>query len=408
MKTSSTSSARTATTSLQSAGTSQTGGFAYNTNNFYAFPPGTRFKALILDIQPGKITIKLSDETSFTAKTRVLPDARIGEESYFLVKVNNLDGLIQLEMLRSSPQHSQDKLVKEVLQTAGITAADQNMDIGRAILAQNMPLDEPTLQKTLYFQNQTSHTPSAANINNNNPENPENYALQKALFLVQAGFPENAASVKTLNAILEPTQHLTALLQNSQNAGAELGAELLDLAKISQANNLQTPQLQQFYKNLITNPKTPVQILQNLAFMASLEQQPKQVSYYQIPFTFKKQPGHGELFVYKNPQKTPQNGSQTAVIAADTQNIGRIEVLANQNNRNLTLNFSCANEAVEKLVKAKISQLNAVLAKTGLSVTNVTYQQTARTTVLTQPPNSTAANNAENFSNKRYTFDMRV
>ena len=71
---------------------------------FYALKPGTRFKALITDIQPGKVTIRIDGGASFTARTRLLPEARIGEESFFVVRENNMRGLIQLEIINPSDE----------------------------------------------------------------------------------------------------------------------------------------------------------------------------------------------------------------------------------------------------------------------------------------------------------------
>ena len=102
MKINSTKSAEGPSSSGHAGQAEQSGNFVYSTKNFYTFPPGTCFKALILDIRPGKVTIRLDDDSSFTARSMVLPDAHIGEESYFRVKANNLDGLIQLEMLKDS------------------------------------------------------------------------------------------------------------------------------------------------------------------------------------------------------------------------------------------------------------------------------------------------------------------
>ncbi|MCL1989237.1 MAG: flagellar hook-length control protein FliK [Firmicutes bacterium] len=374
------------TSNAQSAGTSQMGGgYAYNTNNFYAFPPGTRFKALILDIQPGKITIKLNDESSFTARTMVLPDARIGEESYFLVKSNNLDGLIQLEMLRSSPQHSQDKLVKEMLQKSGIIAADQNMDIGRAILNDNLPLDETTLQKAMFFQHQNAAT------------------LQKTLFLMQNEFPENENSIKMLNGVL--SQHLTQMLTNAKNADY-----LSDLLNLSSLQNLTQKSLQQYYKNLVANPKISFQVLQNLAFMAFMEQQSQKngkIAYYQIPFAFKKQPGQAELFIFGNKKNQAKSNEQsTAIIALDTQNIGRVEILTTKTNRNVKFNFACEEKTIN-LIQAKSPQLTANLAKKGFAVTEISYKSAESPTNLLNCEKADDSQQATN-SNKRYTFDMRV
>ena len=79
-------------------------------NDFYSLPAGSTFKAQVLDIRPGMVTIRLDNGGRFTARSMVTPGVYIGEESYFRVKHNNFDGLIQLEMLKGTHQAIQDSL----------------------------------------------------------------------------------------------------------------------------------------------------------------------------------------------------------------------------------------------------------------------------------------------------------
>jgi len=79
------------------------------TKRFYDLRPGEKFKALILNISPGEVTIRFASGELFTARSKVLPDARIGEESGFVVKDNDFKGRIVLEMLKDGNQ-SQERL----------------------------------------------------------------------------------------------------------------------------------------------------------------------------------------------------------------------------------------------------------------------------------------------------------
>lgn len=129
--------------------------------NFYSLPAGTVFKADILNIQPGRVTIRLDDGGKFTARSMVSPDARIGEESYFRVKVNNLDGLIQLEMIKGTPEERQDNLAQEALSSAGMYSTAENVELARALIENGLPVDPDTLQKAAHLR-QTQ--PEAANM----------------------------------------------------------------------------------------------------------------------------------------------------------------------------------------------------------------------------------------------------
>ena len=64
----------------------------------YKLTPGEVFKAEIADIQMNQVSIRFEGET-ITAKSLILPEARIGEPAFFVVLEND-KGKIRLEMLR--------------------------------------------------------------------------------------------------------------------------------------------------------------------------------------------------------------------------------------------------------------------------------------------------------------------
>ena len=333
--------------------------------NFYAMPAGTCFKALILDIQPGRVTIRLDEGGKFTARSLILPDARIGEESYFRVKVNNFDGLIQLEMIKGTPEARQDNLVQEALKDAGLYHGEENMELGRALMEKNLPLDSATLQKAAFFRHIQSEDGIAV----------DDYAMEKAMFLLQEGFPADAASLLALDAILDPDRHLTKMLEGRS---------------------------EQFFINLDENPKPLQQYYRGLMKYKEMQQHldfMKQISarvrYYQIPFIRQKQAGRGELFLYNE-------GS--AVIALDTETLGRIEVLTSKDNKQLAFQFSGDKDIILNLIKAESPKLINALQQKGFQVSGLTYQKRKeRTTVLTPGPTKAAKTDT-----RRYAFDMRV
>ena len=71
------------------------------TRRFYEMQAGDVFKATIHDIRPGEVTIRFSGGELYTARSYVLPNARIGEESLFCVQENDFKGRIVLKMVHS-------------------------------------------------------------------------------------------------------------------------------------------------------------------------------------------------------------------------------------------------------------------------------------------------------------------
>lgn len=334
--------------------------------NFYSLPTGAVFKAQILDIRPGKVTILLDDGGRFTARSMVYPDAHIGEESYFRVKENNFEGLIQLEMVKGTPGESQGDSG-----SGGAKAQTQ---------AQNM---------------------------------------DKSVFLLKEGFPTDAASLRALDRVIDPERHLTKLLGGVANyISLDDGHELKPLCEFYK-------ELYDTLKQFKSKGSTPADILrkldaieENLQFMQKVR---KHVRYYQIPFVRNGRTGQGELFLYP---------SGESVVALDTENLGRIEVVVNGgtepfdgtglsggtgsfggggNDRQLTFRFLGNSEDILDSIKSKDKRLVKDLHRKGYQVSEMTYEkrlnENERTTVLTDSSGKPIAPVPEP---QRYTFDMRV
>lgn len=71
---------------------------------FHLLKQGEMFAALVKNISPGEVTIKFDSGELYTARTNVQTDARIGEKSVFLVKENDFEGRIVLEILKNDPE----------------------------------------------------------------------------------------------------------------------------------------------------------------------------------------------------------------------------------------------------------------------------------------------------------------
>ena len=70
---------------------------------FHELQVGDIFRATIQNIRPGEVTLRFVGGETFTARSKVLPEARINEESLFRVKENDFQGKIVLEFVRRFP-----------------------------------------------------------------------------------------------------------------------------------------------------------------------------------------------------------------------------------------------------------------------------------------------------------------
>ena len=117
------------------------------TRRFHELQPGDKFLARIHDIRPGEVTIKFKDGSHYTARSKVLPEARIGEESLFSVKANDFEGRIVLEMVKLDADIKKDKMLTAALLNAGLAPTEEMLELARMILEGGLPVDAPTLQK---------------------------------------------------------------------------------------------------------------------------------------------------------------------------------------------------------------------------------------------------------------------
>ena len=71
-----------------------------NIRKFFELQAGDRFSAILLDIRPGELIIRFSGGHTYTARSYVMPNAHIGDECLFLVKENETNGRIVLEVAK--------------------------------------------------------------------------------------------------------------------------------------------------------------------------------------------------------------------------------------------------------------------------------------------------------------------
>jgi len=336
--------------------------------NFYTAPPGTTFKALIVNISPGRVTIRIDGGGNFTARTLVLPDARIGEESYFRVKSNDMKGLVQLEMLKGSLQERQENMVQEALQGANIYAGEENIKLGRVLVENNLTVDAENLRVLESLTNPSQHLSASL------------AKLHEAVARLAESEVQHA-----LAEILGPPERMYLALENTRKP---LGSYYEEVNETAERMLAQIKQADRALQNI---QETLLGIRENLSMIKQMTQH---VQYFQIPFVWQGEPKQGELFMYDK-----SNG----VIALDTANLGRVEVQTNKEEKRLTLKFCGEKNDVLALIRAKSPRLTAALREKGFVIEGISYaEKNERTTVLSPSPAQPSEDN------RRYSFDMRV
>ena len=148
------------------------------TRKFYELQPGDIFKAAIHDIRPGEITIRFEGGEMYTARSMILPEARIGEDSLFSVRENDFEGRIVLEMIKSDPETKMTNMLNSALSNAGLASTPEMLALARSLLNAGLPVDTPTLHK------------AALLVNSEN-------TLEQVIILLQKNLPPTAKVIPT-------------------------------------------------------------------------------------------------------------------------------------------------------------------------------------------------------------------
>lgn len=110
---------------------------------------GDKFKATILDIKRGEVTIKLTDGNIITAKSMVVPEARIGDLMEFSVQ-DNRDGQILVSMFSSSEgKELQMRTLIDILSSINISPTEESLEMLKLLMDSGMPVDKDTMQSLL-------------------------------------------------------------------------------------------------------------------------------------------------------------------------------------------------------------------------------------------------------------------
>jgi len=330
---------------------------------FHELRPGDKFKAIIHDIKPGMVTINLGKGEYHTARSLVLPEARIGEESLFAVRENDFEGRIVLEMVKLDSETKRNNMLTEALISADIPPTQELLVLGSKIMDSGLLVDSQTLQKAVYL-------------------NALFASLQKAE--ASGHFQHNADSVIFLLKELEVTQNL------QKNISTHSMDVLREATKVF---HLLMNQPKAMLNAIIAKDYKQVKTIKQ--FCSQIKNRRK---YYQIPFAYKKTLQLAELHVF---DKTSYLNS---LLAIDTVSLGRIELLVKKANTSTQLEFrSDSKNTIQQLQQA----MPQLLQKLQTSHFIPSFKGIDKPFTLLSPiPNATIAPPPP--PPERFTFDMRV
>ena len=335
--------------------------------HLYNLKPGEQFKALIHDIKPGIVTIRLEGGTLYTARSMVLPEARIGEESIFVVRENDFEGRIALEMFKLDESTKRNNMLTEIFKNAGMSPTPELLLLGQKLIENGLAVDSTTLQKMALFTHSKLDATSV-------------------IFLLRENMSiESAKVLKRL--INNPLALLESMVVNNceyyfnpQNAGNH-------------------KPLKTYYRELYTQlrkqQETPDNVaIEILEFMNNFNGNRK---FYQIPYLISgenQKPKLAELFTFsKGKQPT------TAILTMETNSLGRMEVYINNHNK---LEFRSDSDNTLKQLSLVIPKLTQSL---GLGYSATIKKIETPFTLISPAPDVSATPPPPQT---RYTFDMRV
>lgn len=144
--------------------------------------------------------------------------------------------------------------------------------------------------------------------------------------------------------------------ENIQNFYERLGKEAKALANVVNNSPLAGTTLAQSANNLSNN----------LDFMNQLNQM---FQYIQLPLQMNSQNAHGDLYVYQNKhRKLSEDGSVSAVLHLDMENLGPVDVFVKLLDSKVTTNFYVMDDSTLTLINDNIHILNERLEKRGYSL----------------------------------------
>lgn len=370
---------------------------------------GERFTALVMDIKPGNVLLKLSDGKLLDAKSLFMPEAHIGDEATFQVK-ENVRGQILLEMVKQNEKGASASIVKEALSAAHMQYTKQNAEIVNLLIKANLPIDAQTIQRTAYFKY----------------AEPE-FSDKEILFLVKENFPTDEKTIETYKGFMDKTVKLD---DNIKLLLSEMEKTEILKAKVPQLRNKLILDLKQNglknigeyfrevektvaeLKTLSTQYKVGGEVAKQLEYIEDNLKLMDNVSQYkqfmQIPFAVEGRVNQAELHVFSKKKGKPNasDGSATAVLALDYDSLGHVEVVINRINKTVSLQFKGDKSRAIELLQANSPKLIEILNEKGYNIAQIGFKKTEEKFDIADGIELDRQADAADI--KRYSFDMRV
>lgn len=398
--------------------------------NITQLSAGDRFKAEITDIKRDSITLRLLSNAAnniIEAKSLIVPNARIGQTAEFVVRENN-NGRIFLEFASRNTAVSEGTL-KEILTDFKLEANSQNTGLINLLMKNNIPLNEDTIGKALFFKQE------APDIKDN-----------ELIFLVKENFPASTESISLLNSILDKTASLKgsiALLADEiiNNTEGQLKERLLKLLNVSDAPN-KSAVIKQLIKGLSVEldksdslkntPERFAEIQETLEKIKAEVQDTKQNAnhegiakamqgaenslefmrevdntkqYLQLPLFVNEKQAECELYIFKDRKKGKASSSADVLIALDYPFIGHTEAYINKADKTLNIQLRLETETALELAEKNKSRLAAMLQSKGYKIIGLSVKKSNERFDVTK---EAGVQNTAQESKRRYSFDMRV
>ncbi len=365
--------------------------------HFTQLSQGDRFTAQVVDIQPGRVTIRLDNGNLLTAKSQVLPEARIGEKTNFLVKENH-KGQIFLEMEKSND--GQLNLVKEALRGAGLALTKENIAKTQELMQKGQSIDSESLRRAIFMnfiRQAEANTPLKDLLKN----------LLKTLESQSKGIEERIKEGSIKGDATSKDQELLHLLKNLEVLKGIKPHELLNLTKYFKSLEELSELLKQLKEGKLQESKLlegkthegeqqgsnlrlqGEKLSDSLDFMKQVKQ------YLQFPVLFN-EPTQAELFILKD-GKAGRNQGVNLLLALDLNKLGKLEAYITKLDKSLSLHFKCEKENCLKLAKENSDKINKALQGLGYQVLGIRFSQTENNLGDAKKPEAV-----------RYSFDMRI
>ncbi len=418
---------------------------------------GDKFKALILDIRPGEVTLQLSNGNVINAKCAQIPDARIGETATFSVRSNE-NGKLIIKFFKEANDNAFSDLGLQALKGARLPITDENLKAASALVKSDIPVDINSLTKAIGIMQQYKEIDidqMLMMVRENLDITDENIMLlEKHLSRDECIKPAMGALVKALSGVEDKklANLVCALfLENVSDKQKEFIGGFLKYMSGGGKNKISTPEflkvimkvdrkkiIEMLKHSLFIEPKNSFvadkylnrlynaikisdESLQNfkgsnwdglknvlssikndMDFLKSFSHS----EFQRIPYKINNSYNEAKLFVFGNKKNKAIKDLTTAVLVLNTASLGRLEILVQKEGKNVRCRFGVSGEEEKNFLIKDIVKLKQSINNLGYIFTDASFDITSE--LIEKLGNWNNSEEIEGSRDKRYGFDLRV